>query len=132
MALIFAGSTDVLAPAHTSRFLVPFLKFFFPSFDADSYGRIQLFIRKCGHFTEYAILAVLIWRAVRPMDRRGWAWPDARFAVMICLAYAATDEFHQTFVPSRVGSVVDVAIDTTGAVGGILLLFFLGRWRKKW
>ena len=132
MTLIFAGSTDVLSPAHTSRFLGPFLRFFYPHLSDAAFWKIQFFIRKCGHFSEYAVLAILVWRAVRPMDRRGWLWADARFAVMICMAYASSDEFHQSFAPTRVASVIDVMIDTSGAMAGILLLWLLGRWRKKW
>jgi len=48
------------------------------------------------------------------------------------MAYAASDEFHQLFVPSREASVLDVLIDTAGAVFALLLIWFIGRWRRRW
>ena len=63
-------------------------------------------LRKLGHMAEYALLWWLWWRAL------GFGHPVP--AAAIALAYAVTDEFHQTFVDSRVGSPVDVVIDATG------------------
>ena len=85
--------------------------------------------------TEYAILALLVWRALRkPMKRepRPWKGSEARLALVFAALYASTDEFHQTFVPSRQGSVWDVLLDTSGAAFGLLLLWLLGRWRRRW
>jgi VanZ family protein len=53
-------------------------------------------------------------------------------ALWVAVFYAATDEFHQTFVPSREGCVRDVMIDSTGAIVGLLALWWFGRWRKFW
>jgi VanZ family protein len=75
-------------------------------------GTWDLILRKCAHMTEYAILGYLLLRA---LGREGWA-------LLLGIAYAATDEFHQRFVAGRHGSPVDVAIDTIGLVIGIVLL----------
>ena len=75
-------------------------------------GTWDLVLRKCAHATEYAILAVLLWRALRR--------EVAAFALAV--AYAATDEWHQTFVRGRHGSPVDVAVDAAGALIGLVLL----------
>jgi VanZ family protein len=69
-------------------------------------------LRKCAHVTEYAILGVLLVRAV------GRQLP----ALLIGIAYAAGDEVHQHFVAGRHGSPVDVLIDTVGLVIGIVLV----------
>ena len=53
-------------------------------------------------------------------------------ALLGAMFYATTDEFHQTFVPSREGCVRDVIIDSTGAAMGLFALWLLGRWRKYW
>jgi VanZ family protein len=68
--------------------------------------------RKVVHFAEYALLAVLWWRALRTrMSAR-----TAMFAaVAIASAYAATDELHQAFVHGRHGTPLDWLIDTAGA-----------------
>ena len=61
--------------------------------------------------------------------------PRCILAVLISACYAATDEFHQLFVPGRSGEVRDVLVDTAGAVIGILFLsllrFIIIRKKKK-
>jgi VanZ family protein len=83
-------------------------------------GNWDLVLRKCAHMTEYALLTVLWWRALNDTmpPRRALA-----VAYGIAVAYAATDEFHQTFVTGRHGSPVDVLIDAAGAgIGAIFVL----------
>jgi VanZ family protein len=46
--------------------------------------------------------------------------------------WAAMDELHQAYVPSRQGSVWDVLLDTTGAALGLFGVWVIGRWRKRW
>jgi VanZ family protein len=82
-------------------------------------GTWDLVLRKCAHMAEYAVLAVLVLRAA---GSRVWAFG---FAV----AYAATDELHQTFVRGRHGSPVDVGIDAVGALLGLALWWRLHRAR---
>lgn len=101
----------------------------------ESRNEIVFLARKCAHLTEYAILACLLWRAIRKpvrRDPRPWSGREARIALFITALYASTDEFHQLFVPSREGCVRDVIIDTCGAAAGLMLLWCLGRWRKCW
>jgi VanZ family protein len=96
---------------------------------------IHHFVRKCAHLNEYAVLALLLWRAVRrPVknDLRPWGWPEAGLALAIVFLYAASDEFHQIFVPMRTALVSDVFIDTAGGAAGLLALWIIGRWRKHW
>jgi VanZ family protein len=69
-------------------------------------------LRKLAHFSEYAVLTALWWRALRGLGTRFAVALAA--AVAISLAYAASDEFHQTFVDGRKGTPVDVLIDFTG------------------
>lgn len=96
---------------------------------------IVFFARKCAHEAEYAMFAILLWRARNKPSRDhrpAWRWSEARFVVLLAMAYAATDEFHQAFVPSRESSVVDVLIDTFGASLGLILVWGFGRWRRYW
>lgn len=113
MIFIFAGSTDLLSAAHTSRFIGPFLRWFSPDVSDATIASVQLIVRKCAHLTEYAILAALLYRAMR--QRFFWA------AWIIAAVYAALDEFHQSFVASRTASWWDVAIDCIGAIVGLLI-----------
>ncbi len=119
MIFIFIGSTDLMSAEHTSRFIAPFLRWFVPDVSAATIASIQLFVRKCAHLTEYAILASLLFRAFSQNQRRvGRAFAVSFFIAAI---YAALDEFHQSFVPSRTGSPYDVAIDCAGALAGLLI-----------
>ena len=76
-------------------------------------------LRKGIHFGEYAVLCALWFRALRSR----WARDRAlAAAVGICVLYAMTDEFHQSFVDGRIGSPRDVLIDTAGALTAAALL----------
>ena len=75
-------------------------------------GTWDTVLRKGAHVTEYAILGLLLLRAV------GRELP----AFLIGVAYATTDEVHQHFVQGRHASPVDVAIDSAGILLGIVLL----------
>jgi len=75
---------------------------------------VNTIVRKLAHLTEYAILGTLAFRAVRS-ERRGWiaAWSIA--AVLTATAVAASDEFLQSFTPTRTATPADVLLDATGA-----------------
>ena len=68
--------------------------------------------RKLVHLGEYALLTFLWWRALRTVMPPRQA---AFVALAVALAYAASDEYHQSFVEGRTGSPVDWAIDAAGA-----------------
>ncbi|HEY4282465.1 MAG TPA: VanZ family protein [Chthoniobacterales bacterium] len=127
MVLIFAGSSDVLSSEHTSRFLVPFLLWLDPSMSFHTIESIHLVFRKLGHVTEYAVLAGLLWRAFRGsfplLPRRMMAVT----AFLIAAGFAASDEYHQSFVPSRTSTTHDVVIDCLGAALAVLICVILSR-----
>jgi VanZ family protein len=75
-------------------------------------GTIDLIGRKLIHFAQYGLLAALWWRALWPRTGGGRA---ALLAFVITALYAATDEYHQTFVEGRSGNPIDWAIDCAGA-----------------
>ena len=134
MALIFIGSTDLLSSQHTSRFLVPFLHWLMPWLSDDTLGRIQFMVRKGGHVSEYALLAVVFWRALRrPVagDPRPWSRRTAGVAVLGATLYAVTDEVHQSFVASRFGSAWDVLLDGAGAAAAMMLVWWIHRRRQR-
>jgi VanZ family protein len=128
MGLIFGASMDSMSSERTSRYIGPVLRWLHPGISEQAIQRVQLGVRKCAHLTEYAILALLLYRAVRrtansPPDR--WCARCAAWALGLAFLYAISDEWHQSFVPSREGSVRDVLIDGVGAGLGLLLLY---RW----
>lgn len=79
--------------------------------DLQSGLKQDFLLRKIAHMVEYAVLTALWLRAHRPtFGPRGAALCAAAFSI----AYAASDELHQTFVPGRSGQWTDVAIDSVG------------------
>ncbi len=79
----------------------------------------QFFVRKTAHFSEYAVLGVLTANAVRFFTAK--AWLSIVLPAVISAMYAVSDEIHQYFVPERACSIKDMALDTAGAVTGILV-----------
>jgi VanZ family protein len=82
-------------------------------------GAIDLIGRKLIHFAEYALLCFLWWRALVTVTSPGRA---ALFAFLLASGYAATDEYHQTFVDGRHGTPLDWTIDSAGAAAAALKL----------
>ena len=122
MLLIFIGSTDVLSAKQTSRFVVPFLLWLDPHISLDTILRIHTVLRKMGHLVAYAVLAALLWRALRGQAAFTLKmWTPALLALVLAVIYAGFDEFHQSLVPSRTASVRDVALDTAGALIGLMI-----------
>jgi VanZ family protein len=135
MALIFSASGDSRSYVHSSRLIAPLLHWLFPHMPETRVDAIVYFARKCAHLTEYAVLALLVWRAMRkPVknDPRSWSWREARLALLVVALYAASDEFHQLFVPSRDAAMQDVFLDSVGGAAGLLALWIFGRRRKRW
>ena len=133
LALIFAASGDGQSAQRSSRIIGPLVHWLFPDLPETTVGNIVFIVRKCAHLTEYAVLAWLFWRALRkPVrnDPRPWNWREAWFALGGVLLYAISDEVHQSFIPSRQGSVWDVLLDTLGAAAGLLVLWVSHRRRN--
>jgi VanZ family protein len=133
MTLIFSASSDTNSYAHSSRLIGPLLRWLFPQMPEDTVNLMILIARKSAHLTEFAVLALLFWRALRrPVknDPRPWTWREARLVLGLVALYAASDELHQLFVASRDSTVHDVLIDTAGGAAGLLALWLWGRWQK--
>ena len=130
MILIFAGSSDALSAEHTSRFIVPFLRWLDPQVSLATIAAIHLTVRKLGHFTEYAILAAFLWRGLRGTFSAVSSSALAMTAFLIAAGFAASDEFHQSFVPTRTASPRDVMIDCLGALFAVALCAIFARSRN--
>ena len=118
MALIFTFSTDWFAAPNTSSFFGPVLSWLIPGLANEKIQIIHAALRKLGHWTEYFILATFLAAACQTQ------WPkqtrQSRFtaSVIIATLYAISDEWHQSFVPNRSASAIDVTIDACGAICG--------------
>jgi glycopeptide antibiotics resistance protein len=132
LGVIFLGSTSLMSAEHTSRFIVPILLWLKPGMSPKTIWIILVIMRKCAHVSEYAILALLLWRAFRSGPTLRTKLPTLFSAVLLaCAVFAASDEFHQSFVKSRTPSVGDVLLDVVGALFGLLICASFARRHLK-
>jgi VanZ family protein len=127
MGLIFVMSTDVGSATQTSRIIEPLVLWIKPNASQEQFELVHFLVRKLGHLSEYAVLALLLLRAIRRSQcstSHKWSWRAAGFALLVAAAYAATDEWHQSFIPGRTAALTDVLIDSSGALIGLALGFF--------
>ena len=130
-AAIWIFSTSWFSAARTAPIFQPLLHWLLPWASADTLHVIHGLIRKCAHIVEYFIFGLLILRAIRG-ERQEWHLRWAIAAVAIAAAYAATDELHQAFVPTRGPSMYDVLLDTVGATLGQLWVAWRSRrWTRR-
>lgn len=102
------------------RALLTVFDFFFQDISASSIEVPYIIIRKSIHFVEYAILTFLLFRAFRGDSPEKWETRWAVYSGVITIIYGFLDEFLQTFVPTRNGSILDSVINSAG------VLFALG------
>jgi VanZ family protein len=122
LGVIFVGSTNLMSAEQTSRYIVPFLLWLKPGMSPQTIWYILVVVRKCAHVSEYAILALLLWRALRSVPVLHTKIFVVFGTVLLgCVLFAVSDEFHQTFVRSRTPSVRDVLLDVAGALLGLLI-----------
>jgi len=132
LGVIFIGSTSVMSTPHTSRYIIPFLLWIKSGMSPAEIWAIIVVIRKCGHVAEYAVLALLLWRALRSLPiLRPKTLMMFGAVLFACAMFAASDEFHQVFVKSRTPSVRDVLLDVGGASLGLLIATSFANRRPK-
>ena len=84
---------------------------------------IHYYVRKAAHMTEYFLLAISVSFPLYVYGVRGIWLP--LLAGMICVGFAALDEYHQSFVAGRGPSKKDVGIDSIGVFAGIIMMQFI-------
>ena len=129
MVIIFSASSDSNSMMHSSRIIDPFCRWLWPHITLEQLETAHTIGRKGAHMSEYALLALLLLRALSydRGDARRWissAW-------VLATAYAASDEFHQHFIPGRNGCITDVMIDSLGAALGLLACYWILSIRPK-
>src|ERR1051326_3302049 len=112
-AIIIQATGRTFDAPHTSGWLETFLGDIGLHFSALTLDVVNAVLRKIGHLTAYGIMAALSFRAVRE-GRSGFTIRWALIALAITVCVASTDEFLQSFTPTRGSSVWDVLLDTVG------------------
>jgi len=96
-----------------------------PSSEMINFGAWDTLVKKSGHFFGYSILGLTYLRGLKEIS-----WCSCCWALLIVVLYALSDEYHQSFVPGRTSTLVDVGIDSLGAAAGLLaakVIHLLGR-----
>src|SRR5690625_614762 len=91
--------------------------------NSDYFSFVEFFIRKAAHFFSYFFLGLFWFLGLRKRVRHDWL--TILLSILLCIGYASFNEFRQTFNPGRTGMMADVILDTTGAIVGVFLAWFL-------
>jgi len=117
--LIFYFSTENFSFSNTEGFFSAWLGWLLPGIAPADLAQFHPLLRKGAHWVEYFILAILLVRARRSGNESELAMPTIAWTLALVLAYAVSDEYHQSWVPERIASAVDVVIDTFGGICGV-------------
>lgn len=131
IAIIFFLSSPEGSASQTSRIIGPLLHLIFPGILPETEAVIHAVVRKCAHFTEYAILATL---AVRAFSTSASIFIKQRTYVLACalvILVAALDEFNQSFEASRTSSIWDVLLDILGGTTALSAIILWNIRRRK-
>ena len=86
-------------------------------------------VRKSAHFIIYFTLGLLVLSYIKeftPNNTKAFI-----ISIEIVFLYALSDELHQLFVPGRSGEILDILIDTSGAVISNIIYIGISKWRKR-
>ena len=127
--LISFFSTRYFSAEETGSILIPLLHWLFPWATRHTLHLMHFGIRKLAHVSEFGLFSILVFRGLRA-GQTGWRLKWALPTLAIAVAYAALDEWHQSFVPLRGARARDVAIDATGALLAqtLVWLYARGKW----
>jgi VanZ family protein len=131
LIVIAIESTTYLSSQNTSHFLYPLLHSLF-GIDEAGFEPYHVFIRKSGHVFGYGLLSILMFRAWREtlpsLMRAKWTFRWANIAVLGTCLVASLDEWHQSYLPTRTGTLHDVILDTCAGLAAQLALLLYYRW----
>ena len=128
LAFIFYASSAEFSANNTSLVIGPLLRWIFPGISDHSLATVHLITRKAAHFSEYGVLAVLAARGFSSSSKHLLSTAWFRWSLLLVVACAVLDEFHQSFVPSRSASLYDSLMDIAG---GLTLLVIYKIWKHR-
>ena len=136
-AVIATESTNTFSAEHTGHWVRAMIEALFGQSAASDWAEINHVLRKTGHFCGYGTVCLTFLRAwllelggITDLGRAVWRWRCCLLAVLCTATVASLDEWHQSFIPSRTGTPVDVALDSCGAMASCGLVWLLF-WRSK-
>ena len=129
IGLIAFESTDFFSSQNTGSILYTILTHLFGHINFYKFLVFHHYLRKTGHVVGYGMLSLLLLRGWRATLGRVHALL-LRAALLSWLGtafVAAMDEWHQSYIPSRTGTVWDVALDSVAGVAFLVVAYFLLR-----
>jgi VanZ family protein len=129
LAVIALESTNLGSAEHTGRILYPIFHFLF-NMSPEGFTVWHMFLRKTGHVVGYLTLSVLLfrsWRATFPRLSTRWCLQWATVALLSTALVAMLDEWHQSYLPSRTGTIRDVILDSAAALIAQIAVFAILR-----
>ena len=127
IAVIWTFSGDAFSGRETQRSVAALLRWLFGDIDRQTLRHANYLVRKSAHLLEYGILAGLAFRALRLSIDVSLGRVVA-LSLALVLAVAGADEFRQSMLPTRGGSLLDVALNLTGGMLGVGLIVAFHRW----
>lgn len=127
IGVIFLFSSRQGAMSKTSLFVRPLLLFLFPDAPEETLIIYHGYVRKFAHFAEYFVLAFFAFRAFSSSANEFLRKYRFQISLSLVFSIAALDEFHQSFLVSRTGSVWDVLLDTAGGLTALSIIYFWNR-----
>jgi VanZ family protein len=126
VCLIAFESTDFFSSENTSSMLYSLWTHLFGSVDLHFFVVFHHYLRKTGHVVGYGMLSLLL--------LRGWRATFGRIPALLLratllawlgtLSVAALDEWHQSYIPSRTGTVWDVLLDSVAGVAFLVIAYW--------
>ena len=126
IGLISIESTDTFSSDNTGSMLYRLLTRLFGHVNLYDVLTLNFYLRKTGHVLGYGVLALLLlrgWRATLGY-LRAWQSRTALLAWIGTAFVASMDEWHQSFIPSRTGTVKDVILDSIAGFVFLLIAYF--------
>ena len=127
ICVIMVESTEYLGAEYTSGPLRRAFEYLFGHLPTEDWDIIHHYMRKSGHFIGYGGIGLAwlrAWWMTLPQSR---FLQDALLALLGTATIASLDEWHQTFLPNRTGTPVDVLLDCCGAITLQLLVYVFMR-----
>lgn len=111
---------------HTSSVLYTILTRLFGEINLYDFLVWHHYGRKTGHVIGYAMLCLLLYRGWRATfgELRPWALKAAVYAWVGTILIASLDEWHQSFIPSRTGTIRDVVLDSVAGLAFLMIAYF--------
>ena len=128
--MISLFSTHYFSGEQTARIIIPALHWLFPGASRHMLNVMHTGIRKMAHVTEFGLFSITVFHGIRG-GRFRWRFNWALATLLIAVAYAGLDEWHQSFVPLRQARVRDVAIDAFGALLAQALVWLYAKFRTN-